>query len=172
MGQALAANGFFGYDPAIGPLEISHSGPENCRIRSLNGAHGRGQGQRLRHRLLRRMVHPQYPLDRGLRRLLVFLRQVLWIGRNWLRGGSNSGSARPAAPAGEPYSEPQEFVITRGHYTKWSQELRITTPQEYPVHGTVGVFAQRQVHEIWEQYTMPGLDGNPYTTNPKALHRA
>jgi outer membrane receptor protein involved in Fe transport len=31
------------------------------------------------------------------------------------------------------------------------------------------VFAERQVHEIWEQYTMPGLGGNPYTTNPQGL---
>ena len=35
-----------------------------------------------------------------------------------------------------------------------------------PVKATVGVFAQRQVHDIWEQYVMPGLGGNPYTTNP------
>src|SRR6202789_455869 len=26
MGQSIAANGFFGYDPAVGPLEVVHSG--------------------------------------------------------------------------------------------------------------------------------------------------
>ena len=29
MGQSTAANGFFGYDPAVGPLQLVHSGPEN-----------------------------------------------------------------------------------------------------------------------------------------------
>ncbi len=75
------------------------------------------------------------------------------------------------ATSGGPI-EPQEFVITRGHYTKWSNELRVSTPQEYKVKGTLGVFAERQVHEIWEQYTMPGLDGNPYTTNPQGFAEA
>ena len=64
---------------------------------------------------------------------------------------------------------PQEFVITTGHYTKWSNELRVSTPQQLPVKATVGVFAQRQVHEIYEDYVMPGLDGNPYTYNTAGL---
>jgi hypothetical protein len=29
MGQATAANGFFAYDPAVGNLDLVHSGPEN-----------------------------------------------------------------------------------------------------------------------------------------------
>ncbi len=29
MGQQTAANGFFGFDPAIGPLDLVHFGPEN-----------------------------------------------------------------------------------------------------------------------------------------------
>ena len=51
---------------------------------------------------------------------------------------------------------PQEFVIEDNHYSKWSNELRVSSPQDYSVKGTVGLFAQRQVHEIWEDYVMPG----------------
>ena len=54
-------------------------------------------------------------------------------------------------------------MIESDHYTKWSNELRVTTPQQYAIKGTVGLFAQRQVHDIWEDYTMPGAGGNPYT---------
>ena len=60
-------------------------------------------------------------------------------------------------------------MITNGHYTKWANELRVSTPQQLPVRALVGLFAQRQVHEIWEQYTIPGAGGNPYTTNPQGL---
>ena len=43
---------------------------------------------------------------------------------------------------------PQELVVTKGYFEKWSHELRLTTPQDVPVHGTVGVFIQRQLHDI------------------------
>jgi iron complex outermembrane recepter protein len=72
-------------------------------------------------------------------------------------------------PADSDYAEPQEYVITNGHYTKWFNELRLETPQDYPVKALVGGFVQRQVHEIWEQYTIPGAGGNPYTYNPQGL---
>ena len=69
-------------------------------------------------------------------------------------------------------SMPQEFVIEDNHYTKWSNELRVSTPQQYPVKATVGVFAQRQVHEIWEDYVMPGSTAIPYTFNTQGLASA
>ena len=31
MGQSTAANGFFGYDPAVGELDVAHFGPENSQ---------------------------------------------------------------------------------------------------------------------------------------------
>ena len=72
-------------------------------------------------------------------------------------------------PGASSFTEPQEYVITNGHYTKWANELRVSTPQQLPVRALLGLFAQRQVHEIWEQYTIPGAGGNPYTTNPQGL---
>jgi outer membrane receptor protein involved in Fe transport len=178
MGQALAANGFFGYDPAIGPLQLDHSGPENLqdsftqsaltvegKVSDFDISYSGGWFTRNTHSIA---DYADYSY---------FYDKYYGSGCNWLteagaqavkNGAKSCVNGAPALPAGD-YTEPQEFVITRGHYTKWSQELRVTTPQEYPVHGTVGVFAQRQVHEIWEQYTMPGLGGNPYTTNPQGF---
>ena len=53
--------------------------------------------------------------------------------------------------------------MTKGYFEKWSHELRLSTPQDLPVKGTVGVFIQRQLHDIWEQYVMPGYGfTNPY----------
>ena len=43
----------------------------------------------------------------------------------------------------------------------------MTTPLDRPVHATVGLFLQRQMHNIWQNYTMPGYGwtsvygGNP-----------
>lgn len=186
MGQDLAANGFFAYDPAIGPLEINHYGPENLqdtfsqsaltiegKVSDFDIVYSGGWFTRNTHSIA---DYADYSY---------FYDKYYGSGCNWLtEAGYNYLKAHPGTtacsgggpafggtanlPAGS-YVEPQEFVITRGHYTKWSQELRLTTPQDYVVHGTFGLFAERQVHEIWEQYTMPGLGGDPYTTDPQGF---
>ncbi len=68
--------------------------------------------------------------------------------------------------AGTPIM-PQQFVIGGGDFEMWNQEFRVTTPLDVPVHATAGVFLQRQMHNIWQLYTMPGYGwtniegGNP-----------
>ena len=186
MGQELAASGFFAYDPAIGPLKLDHTGPENLqdsfsqsaltvegKVHDFDIVYSGGWFTRNTHSIA---DYADYTY---------FYDKYYGSGCNWLtESGYNYLKANPGAKAcsgggpafggtanlpGADYAMGQEFVITRGHYTKWSQELRLTSPQEYVVHGTFGLFAERQVHEIWEQYTMPGLDGNPYTTNPQGF---
>jgi iron complex outermembrane receptor protein len=157
MGQGIAGKGFFGYDPAVGDLQLVHSGPENTqdsftqaaltiegKVSDFDIVYAGGWLVRNTHSIADYSDY-SYFYDK------YFGSGVLW---------NNS--------AGKEI-EPQEFVITTGHYTKWSNELRVSTPQQYAVKATVGVFAQRQVHEIWEDYVLPGLDGNPYVYNPQGL---
>ena len=47
---------------------------------------------------------------------------------------------------------PAQHIIGRDHYTKTSNELRITSPKEYRFPMTAGVFLQRQVHDILQDY--------------------
>ncbi len=188
IGQRLAANGFFAYDPAIGHLQLSHTGPENLQDSFSQSAltiEGKVSDWDI--------TDSGGWFTRNTHSIADYADYTYWYdkyygsGCNWVtQSGYNYATAHGLGPAnctnyGTPnpshtpdlppgsYTEGQEFVITRGHYTKWNQELRVNSPQEYPVHGTLGLFAERQVHDIWEQYTMPGLDGNPYTTNPQGL---
>src|ERR1700683_2682619 len=157
MGQALAAKGFFGYDPAVGDLDLVHSGPENTqdsftqtaltiegKVSDFDIVYAGGWLVRNTHSVADYSDY-SYFYDK------YFGSGVLW---------NNSAGKQ---------IEPQEFVLTTGHYTKWSNELRINTPQQYAVKATVGIFAQRQVHEIWEDYVMPGAGGNPYVYNTQGL---
>jgi iron complex outermembrane recepter protein len=176
MGQSLGANGFFAYDPSVGHLELTHFGPENLqdsftqsaltvegKVHDFDITYAGGWFTRNTHSIADYADY-SYFYDK------YYGSGCLWVTQQ----GANYAAAHPgtqctgAQPANS-FAEPQEFVITRGHYTKWSQELRVSTPAEYQVHGTFGLFAQRQVHEIWEQYTMPGLNGNPYLTNPQGF---
>jgi len=180
VGQSLNANGFFGFDPAVGDLQAVRYGPESNqdsftqaaltvegKVSDFDITYSGGWFVRNTHTLSDYSDYSYY-YDK------FFASGCQWV----TQSGYNYLQANPAAlgncyggtmyPAGD-HVEPQEYVITNGHYTKWSHELRLTTPQEYPLKGIVGLFAERQVHEIWEQYTIPGADGNPYTQNPQGF---
>jgi iron complex outermembrane recepter protein len=157
MGQSIAANGFFGYDPAVGPLDLVHSGPENDQDSFTQTA-----------LTVEGKVHDFDITYAGA-----------WFVRNqhsiadysdysyWYDKYYGSGAAWVNSK-GQPV-QPQEFVISDNHYTKWSNELRVSTPQEKAIKGTFGLFAERQVHDIWQNYVMPGLNGNPYGSNPQGF---
>ena len=180
LAQSINANGFFGYDPAVGDLQAVRYGPEGNhdsfsqsaltiegKVSDFDITWASGWFVRNQHIL---SDYSDYTY---------FYDKFFASGCNWVtQAGANYLAANPAAHgncyAGTPYpagdfTEPQEYVITNGHYTKWSQELRVTTPQEYPLKAIAGVFAQRQVHEIWEQYVIPGAGGDPYTQNPQGF---
>ena len=178
--QSLNANGFFGMDPAVGDLQAVRYGPESNqdsltqtaltiegKVSDFDITYSGGWFVRETHTLSDYSDYSYY------------YDKFFASGCNWVtQAGANYLAANPAAhgncytgtayPAGD-FTEPQEYVITNGHYTKWSHELRLTTPQDYPLKGIVGLFAERQVHEIWEQYTIPGAGGNPYTQNAQGF---
>jgi iron complex outermembrane recepter protein len=155
MGQSLASNGFFGYDPAVGDLLITHFGPENSQDSFLQSAmtvEGKISNFDLVYAgaYLKRDTHSIADYSDYSE----FYDRVAGSGAYWTNG-KTLGAGSPIMP--------QELVVTKGYFQKWSHELRLTTPQDLPVKGTVGVFVQRQLHDIWEQYVMPGFDfTNPY----------
>ncbi len=183
MGQRTDANGFFGYDPAVGYLQLVHSGPEGDHD-SFTQSALTVEGKIWDFDL----TYAGGWLDRNTQTISDYSDYSYWYdqyfgsGCNWVtESGYAYLQANPNAAHGcshgTPYppgvaTMPQEFVITNGHYTKWSNELRLATPQQYPVKGLIGLFAQRQVHEIWEQYTIPGAGGNPYLTNPQGFSQS
>jgi outer membrane receptor protein involved in Fe transport len=163
MGQSLATNGFFGYDPAVGDLDLVHFGPENSQDAFMQSAltvegkfsdfdlvYAGGYMKRTTHSIADYSDYSE------------FYDRIFASGANWTNG--------PTLGSGAPVM-PQELVITHGYFEKWSHELRLSTPQDLPVKGTFGVFIQRQLHDIWEQYTIPGYNftnpyGNPNSPTP------
>jgi len=182
MGQSQNSNGFFGYDPVMGDLNVTRFGTPDSYYDSWTQSSLTVEGKVSNFDI----VYAGGWFVRNERTLsdysdyTYFYDKYFGSGCQWL---SNAGyayvTANPASYGncfgGTPYpsaadmTEPQEYVITYGHYTKWANELRITTPQDYAVKGLLGLFAQRQLHEIWEQYTIPGAGGNPYVYNPQGL---
>src|SRR5580658_6803557 len=182
IGQHQRSNGAFAFDPAVGDLDLVHYGPEGeddnltqssltveGKISNFDLTYAGGWFDRNEHTV---SDYSDYSY---------FYDKFFGSGCNWLTqtgynyakahgiGAYCSGAAASSFPAGSFVSDPQEFVTTNGHYTKWSHELRLSTPQDLPVKGILGLFAERQVHEIWEQYTIPGNENAPDTYSPGGL---
>jgi outer membrane receptor protein involved in Fe transport len=185
MGQETSSNGFFGYDQAMGDLNVARFGfPESYKdswtqtaltvqgkVSNFDITYAGGWFVRNEHTLSDYSDYT-YFYDK------YFASGCQWVteaGYQYIKPTGANPTAYGNCLGGTKYpndsyfTAPQEYVITNGHYTKWSNELRVTTPQEYAVKALLGVFAQRQVHEIWEQYTIPGAGGNPFNYNPQGL---
>jgi outer membrane receptor protein involved in Fe transport len=167
MGQTVATNGFFGYDPGVGDLQVTHFGPESSndsftqsaltvegKIGNFDLTYAGAFMKRTTHSIADYSDYSEF-YDR------VYGSGAYWTGAD-----------------GKPIM-PQELVVTKGYFQKWSNEVRLSTPQDLPVHAVIGVFAQRQLHDIWEQYVMPGYGfTNPYgalnsaTPNPDGFDQA
>jgi outer membrane receptor protein involved in Fe transport len=164
MGQTVSTNGFFGYDPAVGDLLVSHFGPERSDdtfVQSALTVEGKIGNFDLTYAgaFLKRTTHSIADYSDYTE----FYDRVYGSGASWTGADGNPIMG-------------QQLVVAKGYFQKWSNEVRLSTPQDLPVRATIGVFAQRQLHNIWEQYVMPGYGfTNPYgslnspTPNPNGF---
>jgi outer membrane receptor protein involved in Fe transport len=155
QGQSDTTRGFFGYDPAMGNLEVAHFGPESSHdtwTQSALTIEGKLSGFDI--------VYAGAYVKRNQHSIADYSDYAEFYDK------MDGSGAYYVGNDGKPIM-PQQFVIGAGDFEMWSQELRMTTPLDRPVHATVGLFMQRQMHNIWQNYTMPGYGwtsvygGNP-----------
>jgi iron complex outermembrane recepter protein len=65
--------------------------------------------------------------------------------------------------AGVPIN-PSQLTSNQWDYKKLSHELRVSTPQDQPVRAVVGLFMQRQQHNIENRYQIEGLAQSLWVT--------
>jgi iron complex outermembrane recepter protein len=159
VAQDLTTKGFFGYDPAMGgDLDLAHFGPESTqdswyltsltvegKYNGLDIVDASGYFKRTSHTIADYSDYSE------------FYDRAYGSGACWL-GNSPKGAPPPSLCSGVNPIMPQEYVIGGGDYEKWSNEFRISTPEDQPLRATFGVFIERQLHNIWQNYTMPGYD--------------
>ena len=159
QGESDATQGFFGYDPAVGDLQLVHFSPENThdtwtqssltvegKVSNFDIVYAGAYVKRNQHSIADYSDYGE------------FYDKLTSYGTNYYIGNN-----------GAPIM-PQQLVIGAGDFEMWSQELRVTTPVDLPVHGTAGLFLQRQMHNIWQLYTMPGYNfSNLYGGNANGL---
>jgi iron complex outermembrane recepter protein len=160
MGQRVTSEGFFGYDPAVGDLQLAHFGPEYSSDSWMQGAltiEGKVSDFDI--------VYAGAFMKRNLQSVADYSDYSYFYDKIDGYGASWTGSPTAGTSGGSPIM-PQELVVSNSSFQKFSHELRVSTPQDQPVKATVGLFIQRQQHRISEDYVMPGFGfSSPYGGN-------
>jgi outer membrane receptor protein involved in Fe transport len=146
MGQVLDTHGNFAYNPAVGPLQTVKFMPEYTHdswVQSALTIEGKiadfdlvYTGAYLTRNTQEYEDYTDYSLayDAG-------------YGKYYLDNAGN-------------LINPAQYIIGRDHYTKISNELRVTSPASWPVRFTAGLFQQRQAHYILQDYVVNNF-GDP-----------
>ncbi|MFM2288887.1 MAG: hypothetical protein RL684_2030, partial [Pseudomonadota bacterium] len=145
MAQWTTANGFPGYDPALGDLNATHYLPEHNSDSWAQGA------LTIEGKIgIFDITYAGAYLKRQDETILDYTDYT--VGYDNLFGSAayfydNNGN----------FINPSQLITGKDHYQKYSNELRINTPKDKPVRFVGGLFQQRQQHEIEQRYTVPGL---------------
>jgi iron complex outermembrane receptor protein len=147
MGQDQRSTGVFGYDPHVGDLKVSRYFPDNNHdswVQTALTVQGKiGDFD---------LVYSTGFFDRGLQSQADYSDYTAAYANAY----GSSFSEGFLGPKGQPVN-PTQRIIGRDHFTKQTQELRISSPTEDRFHFVAGVFYERQAHKISQDYVIQGL---------------
>jgi len=149
MAQNTKTNGFFGYDPTVGDLEVTHFGPEGStdtfaqmaltiegKIQDFDIVYAGAYFRRDDHTVA---DYSDY---------------------SFFYDSPVGGSGAYFTDNAGKLIDPIQRIYGDDWYSKVSHELRMSTPKKYPLKATVGAFVENQVHEIYQRYTVLGYNGD------------
>jgi iron complex outermembrane recepter protein len=142
MGQVMDANGDFAYNPAVGPLETQKYLPEMTHdswVQSALTVQGKISDFDL--------VYAGAWLNRNTHESEDYTDYSLFYDQAYQTGLSNRNNAGQMI-------NPAQWILGTDRYTKISNELRASSPQTWPVRFTAGLFQERQVHYILQNYVV------------------
>ena len=146
MGQVTDTNGNFSYNPAVGNLENVKFQPEYTHdswVQSALTVEGKIADFDL--------VYAGAYLTRNTHEAEDYTDYSL---------AYDSGYGKYFLDNAGKLIDPAQYIIGRDHYTKLSNEVRLSSPQTWPVRFTAGLFAEHQAHDILQDYVVPG-QGDP-----------
>jgi iron complex outermembrane recepter protein len=169
MGQDQQVNGNFAYNPAVGDLEIKQYFPETSHdswVQSSLTVEGKISNFDI--------VYAGAYLTRNTHESSDYTDYSLYYDRAY--GGYFVDNA-------DKLINDAQHIIGVDHYTKTSNELRVSSPKDFPFRFVGGVFLQRQVHEILQDYvvnngdplsdqlSVPGWPGTLWLTDQERVDR-
>ncbi len=151
MGQDQWVNGNFAYNPAVGDLKIQQYFPETTHdswVQSALTVEGKISDFDI--------VYAGAYLNRNVHEQSDYTDYSLFYDRAYGSGAYYKDNAGKLI-------NPAQFIVGDDHYTKTSNELRFSSPREYQFRFVGGLFLQRQVHDILQDYVVN--NGDPLATS-------
>jgi iron complex outermembrane recepter protein len=144
MGQVQQTDGDFAYNPAVGDLQVQHYFPDYVHdswVQSALTVEGKIGNFDL--------VYAGAYLTRNTHEQSDYTDYSLYYdsayGKYFVDNAGN-------------LINPAQTIIGRDHYSKYSHELRISSPKENRLRFVGGLFLERQVHEILQDYLVDNGD--------------
>lgn len=143
MGQLEKSNGIAGYDPSIGDLKVAHLFPEYAKDHwyqaalTITGKIGNLD-----------LTYATGYMDRRGSGSSDYTDYTFWY--DTLAGyyfTDNSGNAVDSS----------QYILFKDQYTKWSNELRLSSPTDQRLRFVFGLFHERQAHNILQDYKVDAL---------------
>ena len=145
MGQIQQSKGVFGFDESLGDLKVSHFTPEKARDSWIQAAltiEGKIHDFDI--------VYAAAYLDRRFETRQDYTDYSFFYDKCCGYGSYITDNAGNII-------DPSQNVHGNDHFTKLSQELRISSPTEKRLRVIAGLFYQRQTDNIRQEYTINGL---------------
>lgn len=145
MGQVQKSGGFFGYDPDIGDLKVSHYYPESSDDRWWQAAMTvEGKISNLDIVYAGSYLQRTTDTEQDYTDYSFFYDTLYGYGAYW------------TDDAGNPV-DPSQYIQGKDRYNRISHELRISSPQDKRLRFVAGLFYQRQAHGIHQDYQIDAL---------------
>lgn len=145
MGQSETSDGFFGYDPSVGMLEVSHDHPEFIKDHWYQAALTvEGKIADLD------VVYSGGYMDRRVGAEADYNDYAYWYDTLAGLGAFYTDNAGNIV-------DPSQYIIAKDRFSKLSNELRISSPKEDRLRWVAGLFQERQTHYILQDYRIDAL---------------
>lgn len=150
MAQQERSHGSFGYDPSVGFLEVQHYFPEYTKdswyqaALTIQGKIGDLD-----------LTYAGGYMSRHIGGESDYTDYTFWydkLAQYYVT--DNAGNAVDSS----------QYILERDHFTKLSNELRISSPSSGPVHWIAGVFQEQQTHYILQDYKINALGSDFWVT--------
>ena len=151
VGQDQRSHGSFGYDPATGDLQVQHFNPERNHDRFIQGAltiEGKISNWDLTYAgaLMKRKRNTESD----------YIDYAEAYDSLYADYGGVAGYFYFSDNTGNPIL-PIQRIVASDKFTKLSQELRVSSPNDSPFRVVGGLFYQRQSNDIHQDYKVAGL---------------
>jgi len=153
MYQNTKANGVFFYDPNLGDLKIDRFRKEVAKDRFWQAALTI-QGKIAGFDVTYAGAYMDRP-NSGINDYADYTDAYDRLYQSYTPAGLGYFYYQDAA--GNPLSNPQQFIEYTNHFRKLSQELRFASPADKPFRFIGGAFFQRQTNFIHQNYLVDGL---------------